>query len=176
MKSKIEKIEIRLVKDMDTKRDIQNIYQCLIELANKTNELIEAHNSQSQPEEKGRIGCEYSDCYKCPKCNDELLVTCLHPLELLCTRCREYVETVDIYNPVTDTTYRLRKKQGVTKSILRDTEELKQELFTFFLWFRWNGEKYMNKSIEKMIKVYLEERELGDVLGKIEKQNKLKRG
>ena len=34
----------------------------------------------------------------------------------------------------------------------------------------------MNKSIEKMIKVYLEERELGDVLGKIEKQNKLKRG
>jgi len=51
MKSKIEKIEFRLVKDMDTKRDIQNIYQCLIELANKTNELIEAHNSQSQPEE-----------------------------------------------------------------------------------------------------------------------------
>ncbi len=89
---------------------------------------------------------------------------------------REKEETVDIYNPVTDTTYRLRKKQGVTKSILRDTEELKQELFTFFLWFRWNGEKYMNKSIEKMIKVYLEERELGDVLGKIEKQNKLKRG
>jgi hypothetical protein len=34
----------------------------------------------------------------------------------------------------------------------------------------------MNKSIEKMIIVYLEERELGDVLGKIEKQNKLKRG
>jgi len=88
----------------------------------------------------------------------------------------EKEETVDIYNPVTDTTYKIRKRRDVAKDKLEDTEELKQELFTFFLWFRWNGEKYMNKSIEKMIKVYLEERELGDVLGKIEKQNKLKRG
>lgn len=85
-------------------------------------------------------------------------------------------KTVNIYNPVTDTTYRIREKQGVAKDKLEDTEDLRQELFTFFLWFRWNGEKYMNKSIEKMIKVYLEERELGDVLGKIEKQNKLKKG
>ena len=88
----------------------------------------------------------------------------------------EKEETVDIYNPVTDTTYRIRKKQDVAEDKLEDTEDLRQELFTFFLWFRWNGEKHMNKSIEKMIKVYLEERELGDVLGKIEKQNKLKRG
>jgi len=87
---------------------------------------------------------------------------------------REKEETVDIYNPVTDTTYRLRKKQGVTKSILRDTEELKQELFTFFLWFRWNGEKHMNKSIEKMIDTYIRERKVGDVL--VERQNKLKKG
>ena len=84
----------------------------------------------------------------------------------------EKEETIDIYNPVTDTTYRLRKKQGVTKSILRDTEELKQELFTFFLWFRWNGEKYMNKSIEKMIDIYMQERKIGDAL--VERQNKLK--
>ena len=88
----------------------------------------------------------------------------------------EKEETVDIYNPVTDTTYRIREKQGVAKDKLEDTEDLRQELFTFFLWFRWNGEKYMNKSIEKMIKVYLEERELGDVFGKIERQNKLKKG
>lgn len=122
MKSKIEKIEFRLVKDMDTKRDIQNIYQCLIELAIKTNELIEAHNSQSQPEEKGRIGCEYSDCYKCPKCNDELLVTCLHPLELLCTRCREYVELEEIEDtPEKELT---DKKKDVDKGVDRqDTPE-----------------------------------------------------
>ena len=87
---------------------------------------------------------------------------------------REKEETVDIYNPVTDTTYRIRKKQGVTKSILRDTEELKQELFTFFLWFRWNGEKYMNKSIEKMIDIYMQERKIGDAL--VERQNKLNKG
>lgn len=86
----------------------------------------------------------------------------------------EKEETIDIYNPVTDTTYRLRKKQGVTKSILRDTEELKQELFTFFLWFRWNGEKYMNKSIEKMIDIYMQERKIGDAL--VERQNKLNKG
>ena len=88
----------------------------------------------------------------------------------------EKEETVNIYNPVTDTTYRIRKKQGVAKDKLEDTKDLRQELFTFFLWFRWNGEKYMDKPIEEMIKVYLEERELGDVFGKIEKQNKLKKG
>ena len=70
----------------------------------------------------------------------------------------------------------LKQSREIPVDKLEDTEDLRQELFTFFLWFRWNGEKYMNKSIEKMIKVYLEERELGDVLGKIEKQNKLKRG
>ena len=56
----------------------------------------------------------------------------------------------------------------------KDTlKDLKQELFTFFRWFQWNGEKYMDKPIEEMIRVYLEERKLGDVLGKIEKQIKL---
>ncbi len=52
-------------------------------------------------------------------------------------------------------------------------KDLKQELFTFFRWFQWNGEKYMDKPIEEMIKAYLEERKLGDVLGKIEEQIKL---
>jgi len=28
-------------------------------------------------------------------------------------------------------------------------------LFAFFMWFRENGEKYMNESIEKMIQIYL---------------------
>ncbi len=28
-------------------------------------------------------------------------------------------------------------------------------LFTFFMWFRENGEKYMDYSIEKMIDIYL---------------------
>ena len=86
----------------------------------------------------------------------------------------EKEETVDIYNPVTDTTYKIRKRRDVAKDKLEDTEELKQELFTFFLWFRWNGEKYMNKSIEKMIDIYMQERKIGDAL--VERQNKLNKG
>lgn len=31
-------------------------------------------------------------------------------------------------------------------------------LFCFFIWFRENGEKHIDKSIEKMIKIYLDER------------------
>lgn len=31
-----------------------------------------------------------------------------------------------------------------------------QIIFDFFLWFRQNGEKYMNYSIEKLIEIYLE--------------------
>ena len=30
-------------------------------------------------------------------------------------------------------------------------------LFDFFMWFRENGEKYMHLSIEKMIKIYLQQ-------------------
>ena len=30
-------------------------------------------------------------------------------------------------------------------------------IFNFFMWFRENGEKYMNESIEKMIQIYLKE-------------------
>jgi hypothetical protein len=60
----------------------------------------------------------------------------------------------------------------IQKDALKD---LKQELFTFFRWFQWNGEKYMDKPIEEMIKVYLEERKSGDVLGKIKKQIKLEK-
>ena len=33
----------------------------------------------------------------------------------------------------------------------------KKLLFDFFMWFRENGEKYINLSIEKMIKKFLEE-------------------
>lgn len=31
-------------------------------------------------------------------------------------------------------------------------------IYRFFMWFRENGEKYMNQSIEKMIKIYLNEK------------------
>jgi DNA-directed RNA polymerase subunit RPC12/RpoP len=48
---------------------------------------------------KCRAGCEYSEDYKCPECGDELLVTSREPLELLCTRCRMYVELEDIGFP-----------------------------------------------------------------------------
>lgn len=33
----------------------------------------------------------------------------------------------------------------------------KKLLFDFFMWFRENGEKYLNISIEKMIDKFLEE-------------------
>ena len=32
------------------------------------------------------------------------------------------------------------------------------QLMHFFLWFRENGEKYMDKSIESMIETYLKEK------------------
>lgn len=37
-----------------------------------------------------------------------------------------------------------------------ETENLKTILFDFFMWFRENGEKYLNQSIEKMIEIYLQ--------------------
>ena len=36
----------------------------------------------------------------------------------------------------------------------------KDDLFKFFMWFRNNGEKYMNLSIEKMIDKYLKEEKI----------------
>lgn len=35
---------------------------------------------------------------------------------------------------------------------------MEKELLDFFMWFRTNGEKYIDKSIEKMIKIYLDEK------------------
>jgi len=35
---------------------------------------------------------------------------------------------------------------------------MEKELYDFFMWFRTNGEKHIDKSIEKMIKIYLEEK------------------
>ncbi len=35
---------------------------------------------------------------------------------------------------------------------------MEKELFDFFMWFRENGEKHIDKSIEKMIKIYLDEK------------------
>lgn len=37
-------------------------------------------------------------------------------------------------------------------------QELEHEIiFNFFLWFRENGEKYVNLSVEKMIGIYLQQ-------------------
>lgn len=33
-----------------------------------------------------------------------------------------------------------------------------ETLYNFFMWFRENGEKYFGLSIEKMIKIYLDEK------------------
>ena len=38
--------------------------------------------------------------------------------------------------------------------------KLHHDLFLFFIWFRQNGELYMNYSIEKMIDIYIKERNL----------------
>jgi hypothetical protein len=35
---------------------------------------------------------------------------------------------------------------------------MEKELLDFFMWFRENGEKHIDKSIEKMIKIYLDEK------------------
>jgi hypothetical protein len=35
---------------------------------------------------------------------------------------------------------------------------MEKELLDFFMWFRENGEKHIDKPIEKMIKIYLEQR------------------
>ena len=35
---------------------------------------------------------------------------------------------------------------------------LSKELFDFFLWFQYNGEKYIDRSIEEMINIYLNEK------------------
>jgi hypothetical protein len=31
-------------------------------------------------------------------------------------------------------------------------------IYNFFLWFRLNGEKYLNESIEKMIEIYINQK------------------
>lgn len=33
---------------------------------------------------------------------------------------------------------------------------IEKELFNFFMWFRENGVLHVNKSIEQMIKIYIE--------------------
>ena len=33
-----------------------------------------------------------------------------------------------------------------------------ETIYNFFMWFRENGEKYLGLSIEKMIKIYLDEK------------------
>ena len=35
--------------------------------------------------------------------------------------------------------------------------EESERLFEFFIWFRENGEKHLDKSIEKMIQIYLKQ-------------------
>jgi hypothetical protein len=57
-------------------------------------------------------------------------------------------------------------KESVCIQILEDLNELKKHfaadrtkmLFDFFMWFRENGEKYIDKSIEKMIEIYENEK------------------
>ena len=34
-----------------------------------------------------------------------------------------------------------------------------ETLYNFFMWFRENGEKYLGLSIEKMIEIYLKEKD-----------------
>jgi len=39
--------------------------------------------------------------------------------------------------------------------IIINDDDHAELLFNFFMWFRENGEKYIDKSIEKMIEIYL---------------------
>ena len=54
----------------------------------------------------------------------------------------------------------------------KDRKEMFDEIYTFFMWFRYYGETYLDRSIEEMINLYLDDREIGDVLGRIEKKIK----
>ena len=44
---------------------------------------------------------------------------------------------------------------------MEDNESIK--LLKFFMWFRENGEKYIDKSIEAMIKIYLNEKHNSEI-------------
>jgi homospermidine synthase len=44
------------------------------------------------------------------------------------------------------------KERGYIKK-----EEHAKDLYDFFMWFRKNGEKYIETSIKKMIQIYLDE-------------------
>lgn len=70
-----------------------NLYQYR-EMNKYEKEYVENRIKDAKKEQ--RTGCEYSEDYSCPKCGEELLVTCIHPLELYCTRCRENVELNEI--------------------------------------------------------------------------------
>lgn len=92
--------------------------------------------------------------------NEELFDWACSELEIL-----EDNEKKQVLRAVISQTHKGEKRIG--------EKELSDELFTFFLWFRWNGEKYMDKSIERMIKTYLRERDFGNVLERIKKISKL---
>jgi hypothetical protein len=48
------------------------------------------------------------------------------------------------------------KSEGIKQ--LNDLPDKRSELLRFFLWFRENGDTYIDKSIENMIDIYLTEK------------------
>ena len=43
-------------------------------------------------------------------------------------------------------------------TIKNESKKDEKIIYDFFMWFRENGEKYINQSIEKMIQIYLQEK------------------
>lgn len=70
---------------------VQNAVGDILEWSEEYSEYV-SYLQERFDSRVGRMGCEYSEDYTCPICGEELLVTCIHPLELYCTRCRENVE------------------------------------------------------------------------------------
>ncbi len=62
------------------------------------------------------------------------------------------------YIPCTETVEQLEGKITELENRLKQFNDLpdkRSELLRFFLWFRENGEKYIDMSIERMIDIYL---------------------
>ena len=72
----------------------------------------------------------------------------MNKLDIIEKSLELFPESEDVFEDMANA----KKRYGFVKAI-KTLEPIL--LFDFFMWFRENGEKYTNVSIEKMIKIYL---------------------
>lgn len=97
-------------------------------MMNKINEIIDILNQEvSQPEEK-EFAPYFDNDYRCPECQEELLVTCKHPLELYCACCQRKIDLDEMGEELT-----FVKETLPNRKVKNNTEERsfsKEELET----------------------------------------------